>query len=296
MNSTRQQQSLITPDSNIMRRVVSKETLSKFYSICPPFQTGVFQFTSDHWNCFREMNSPSKKAGAFFFQFKADQNNDFQYLPQGCVTMIFNCSNPEDSIFIGLQTEMCNTISLKKDNVYFGVDLYSIFGMSGNIMYTRDLLNAVVGFNDVFPGDDLPELISSTKGFFDRIEVFKIEYNTMIDDKYVPGLAEECAVLLCNSGGNIHISELEAETLYTKRYIQQKFTDQYGISPKLYGRIRRFHQALLMMAWVRTKSTSYIAAENGYYDQSHFIKEFKYFTSYSPERYIKQCLTGEERL
>lgn len=40
----------------------------------------------------------------------------------------------------------------------------------------------------------------------------------------------------------------------------------------------------------REQSIAHIAAESGYYDQSHFIKEFKRFTGFTPEQYRKEIL------
>jgi len=70
---------------------------------------------------------------------------------------------------------------------------------------------------------------------------------------------------------------------FSERYIQKLFLDYVGITPKRFFNIRRFNKSLEL---VRTSSASLtsIAYECGYYDQAHFIKEFKTFTGLTPSQ------------
>jgi AraC-like DNA-binding protein len=68
------------------------------------------------------------------------------------------------------------------------------------------------------------------------------------------------------------------------RYMQQLFVQYTGLSPKLYSQINRFQNSLQLVRAGNTSLTS-IAYECGYSDQSHFIKEFKAFTGYTPSGY-----------
>jgi AraC-like DNA-binding protein len=68
------------------------------------------------------------------------------------------------------------------------------------------------------------------------------------------------------------------------RYMQQLFLQYTGLTPKLYHQINRFQNSLQLIRAANTSLTS-IAYECGYADQSHFIKEFKVFTGYTPSDY-----------
>jgi AraC-like DNA-binding protein len=75
----------------------------------------------------------------------------------------------------------------------------------------------------------------------------------------------------------------------TPRYLQKLFLQCTGVTPKFYGKINRFQTTLRRMNQKEETLTS-IAYDCGYFDQSHFIREFKSFTGltpseYSPERY-----------
>jgi len=67
----------------------------------------------------------------------------------------------------------------------------------------------------------------------------------------------------------------------TSRYLRKIFLQHTGLTPKLYAKINRFQNSLVMMGRKDNSLTS-IAYESGYYDQSHFIRDFKSFTGFSP--------------
>jgi AraC-like DNA-binding protein len=67
------------------------------------------------------------------------------------------------------------------------------------------------------------------------------------------------------------------------RNFERKFIDEVGMSPKLYSRITRFFYTVEnKMMYPQRKWTS-IAHDSGYFDQAHFIRECKEFSSRTPE-------------
>lgn len=70
----------------------------------------------------------------------------------------------------------------------------------------------------------------------------------------------------------------------TSRYLQKLFLQYTGLTPKLYSKIHRFQNSLRLVAKKDTSLTS-IAYDCGYFDQSHFIREFKSFTGLTPSGY-----------
>lgn len=71
----------------------------------------------------------------------------------------------------------------------------------------------------------------------------------------------------------------------TSRYLQKLFLQYTGLTPKLYSKINRFQNSLRLVARKNASLTS-IAYECGYFDQSHFIREFKSFTGVTPSGYL----------
>jgi AraC-like DNA-binding protein len=70
----------------------------------------------------------------------------------------------------------------------------------------------------------------------------------------------------------------------TARYMQKLFLQYTGLTPKLYSKINRFQHSLRLVTQKDISLTS-IAYDCGYFDQSHFIREFKSFTGLTPSGY-----------
>lgn len=77
------------------------------------------------------------------------------------------------------------------------------------------------------------------------------------------------------------IRSLSARFGFSERYIQKLFSNWVGITPQKYFAVRRFNKSLELVRSSGESLTS-IAFECGYYDQAHFIKEFKSYTGLTP--------------
>lgn len=77
------------------------------------------------------------------------------------------------------------------------------------------------------------------------------------------------------------IQNLSAHSGFSERYIQKLFIDWVGITPQKFFSVQRFNKSLALIRSSNAPLTS-IAFECGYYDQAHFIKEFKSYTGLTP--------------
>lgn len=76
----------------------------------------------------------------------------------------------------------------------------------------------------------------------------------------------------------------------SSRYLQKLFVKYCGVSPNLFSRISRFQKSLQLVAKQNLPLTA-IVYECGYYDQSHFIKDFKYFSGVAPSHFQAESST-----
>jgi len=83
------------------------------------------------------------------------------------------------------------------------------------------------------------------------------------------------------------ISDVAEEVGLSQRRFIQVFTEEVGVSPKLFHRIQRFQKALRLMEKRETGILD-IALTCGFYDQAHFIKEFRAFSGLTPTAYLVQ--------
>lgn len=88
--------------------------------------------------------------------------------------------------------------------------------------------------------------------------------------------------------GNVNIKDLAYQANMSLKRFEVRFTEQVGISPKLFARITRFNYALIFIMKNTSKSWSDVAYHCGYYDQMHFIKEFKEFAGNTPANFYKK--------
>ena len=73
-----------------------------------------------------------------------------------------------------------------------------------------------------------------------------------------------------------------------KRSLQRLFNEYVGVSPKWVIQRYRLHEATAQMVPGQTVDWSQLAVELGYFDQAHFIKDFKAIVGLTPAEYAKQ--------
>jgi AraC-like DNA-binding protein len=95
-----------------------------------------------------------------------------------------------------------------------------------------------------------------------------------------------CVARLETTRGALPIARLEASTGLSGRQIERKFAHHIGVAPKTFARIVRF-RSLLSTVWATGPSDwAGLAAEAGYADQPHLVREFRNFAGLSPTAYF----------
>jgi len=75
--------------------------------------------------------------------------------------------------------------------------------------------------------------------------------------------------------------------LSQRRFIQV-FKAGVGMTPKLFSRVQRFQRARTLIDHMGSSDWIDIAMECGYFDQSHLINDFRFFSNQSPAEYVRQ--------
>jgi AraC-like DNA-binding protein len=105
------------------------------------------------------------------------------------------------------------------------------------------------------------------------------------------GIPAMAGYILLNAG-NCSIEKIACRANMSIKTFERKFTEQVGISPKLFSRILRFNSAVALKLSDPHRSWTDIAHHCGYYDQMHFIKECKLFAGATPTRFFKHAAPG----
>lgn len=74
----------------------------------------------------------------------------------------------------------------------------------------------------------------------------------------------------------------------SQKHLISQFKKYVGLTPKYSQRILRFNEILQKVKQEKKVSWAKIAYECGFTDQSYFIKEFKHFSGFNPQEFIKQ--------
>jgi AraC-like DNA-binding protein len=130
--------------------------------------------------------------------------------------------------------------------------------------------------------DEIYHLILEASDSNDRIKIM---------NEYLKGLpfqinpvenALECIFL---SNGMLTIASICERFGITERQLERHFKKYIGLSPKFYARLIRFSY-IFQIAQEKKLSWTEVGLESGFYDQPHFIKNFKAFTGEDPSRYF----------
>ncbi|TGL75659.1 AraC family transcriptional regulator [Leptospira jelokensis] len=103
-----------------------------------------------------------------------------------------------------------------------------------------------------------------------------------------------CMETILESNGNSEIKTIANSIGMSERTLQRKFQQYVGLTPKQFATIIRFQSSLQEMKGNQNLKLTEIAYENGYSDQSHFIRQFKSFTKEKPFQFRekKETMSG----
>jgi AraC-like DNA-binding protein len=113
------------------------------------------------------------------------------------------------------------------------------------------------------------------------IETFLL--SKLTERRTIDSITKSCVDIIFQSQGKIGSTELADKMNISRRNMERKFTSAIGMSPKQLARVARLQATLKMLEQKDSTTLTEIAYENGYFDQAHFIKDFREFTGMSPK-------------
>jgi AraC-like DNA-binding protein len=101
---------------------------------------------------------------------------------------------------------------------------------------------------------------------------------------------------LMKVSGNIPIERVASMACLSLRQLERVSKERIGLPPKLFARLVRFSKAYRYYETSPKKTWTSIAHECGYYDQMHFIRDFKQFAGMPPGAIEKELTEAPVRL
>jgi AraC-like DNA-binding protein len=219
---------------------------------------------------------------------------------------------PDTSLVIGLQYKgkLAQVINGKEENLsVIGVtglqDGYRLFKGSANIgtvlVYFKET-GAAAFFNqpvnELFAQSlaldhffdrsllrEISEQLATAETDLQRIQVTELFLISQLKDVTGDILVTAAIMLIRQSKGMMRMKDLAEKLNISQSPFEKRFRRVVGASPKKFASIVRLQTVI--NEFPSTLSMTEIGYRIGYYDQAHFIKDFKNFTGETPEKFFQ---------
>ena len=150
----------------------------------------------------------------------------------------------------------------------------------------NELFNLSISLDNIFDKNKIAEveekLTIATKDK-QRIKIVEQFFVSQLKDIETDKLIVEAVKLIYQTNGTIRIKELNERLFISQSPFEKRFRKVVGTTAKKFASIVRFNTVLDSLK--ETKSLIEICYENDFFDQAHFIKDFKQFTGDTPEKF-----------
>jgi len=163
--------------------------------------------------------------------------------------------------------------------------LYSLFGVSAQELTDNPISLSLLS---VHKTRELQEQLLNAGSAEKMIELLdEYIFSLITKVKTSIEIIEYATVEIAKNPAKEVLANVQKELYITERTFQRLFEKNIGIAPSLYRRICQFNSAFQQLNNRRFSKLSDIAFDNGYADQSHYIRWFKEFTNITPKDYMK---------
>ncbi|MCG8688707.1 MAG: helix-turn-helix domain-containing protein [Desulfobacterales bacterium] len=248
-------------------------------------------------------SAPLKHLIKYFWVFESQSPVILNHtlLPVSNIDLIFNlCSptvyekrkkvfeTPGNTFFSGLRSE---PIIMKQSGLiftlgvaFFPAGFFPFFGIP-----VSEFKNITVGLQDILPKktERITQALMKEETTLAKIRVLEQFFMELLNEKNL--LPQKSGRLLNqfyreNTGVNAFCDGYGIHP----RKLERIFNRYVGTSPKGFLRLNRFQSALNSLLKDEHLPLTRLAYDFDYYDQPHFIRDFKAFTGASPSRFLKE--------
>ncbi len=232
------------------------------------------------------------------FHFGSDKSNiryEFPNSPNRNYTF-----HKHDSWLGGMHNEPLNCLFGKDVNtivaIFTSVGVHHLLKDNAtgiiNQGFSLDALGMKKRFADL--SEKLETVVEKTKAL-QLVETYLLKYFSHLKIPFSVKDMSPVANYICQQKGVVTIKHLEDKFHISRRWLEKQFAAQIGFSPKEYARITRFKaivgQVVTTPSFIPSGiSLSKLISDYGYYDQSHFIRDFKEYAGQTPFQFFKSLM------
>jgi AraC-like DNA-binding protein len=226
-------------------------------------------------------------------------------VPDGCMEMIFHYGDlyqqypPEGIAHLQPRSFVFGQITVPLEIAPTGITgiIAARFQPDGffpfSAMPLASMNDRAVALTELFgiEGGLLEEKVMQARNNAERIQLIEsFLCRKLQTEDSINRVAHSAVQALLDSCGQNTIHELAAQLQVNRRQLERKFSTATGMSPKQYSKLLRLQNAFKLIGQGTFQHLTELALEAGYYDQAHFIKDFREFTGVSPRQFYADSL------
>jgi AraC-like DNA-binding protein len=174
-------------------------------------------------------------------------------------------------------------------------NLLVVFNEGGTAAFSRipahELFGLTISSENLFLSAELSEILerlAEAKTNRDRVDVVEAFLRRKLTNTQAVALISNAIQLIKQQSGIIRIRDLAISLHISQDAFEKRFRTLIGSTPKQYASIIRLRN--LIGKYPSYTSLTEASYEAGYFDQSHFIKEFRLFTGRAPKDFFKSSM------
>lgn len=218
---------------------------------------------------------------ACYWELKSTEQLKEDYLykavSDGCIDILWDVQNPAHLFITGFSKNYSEFL-LRKNFHIRGIRFYPaaiklLFKLDAN-----EITGSLFKLADVLPilANTFQEIIAAEKSSWEKIEQGLSRY--LLSAKELDSRLAEAMSIIYSNKGHINLESDLKDVGLSPRQLRRLFQYYIGESPKIFCSVVRFQNYLQSNLTVKPNSFY----DFGYYDQAHFIKEFKTMSGSTP--------------
>jgi AraC-like DNA-binding protein len=160
-----------------------------------------------------------------------------------------------------------------------------------------DLTARMIEVDDVLGGEGsrLRERLGATSDWQSRFDIVEDFVTRRANHLPSPELEFAYRQLALSHGGG-RIAALAEEIGWSRKHLVDRFRSEFGLGPKSIARMMRFHHACALARTGTAFGWAGIAADSGFSDQAHLVREFTALAGEPPTAWARRLALTESRL
>ncbi len=235
------------------------------------------------------------------------KNQKQKIVPDGCIEMTFNFGDKikrytsdndfvlhPNAMIMGQRTK--SYYILPTGNVRtFAICFYPIGFVNFVNIPLQNLVDKETPIEELFETAEAKELeqqmhlARDTQQRISIIESFLL--SKLSENSRISNIVKSTVDALLKTNGSSAINVILKNDISKRRQLERHFKKQIGISPKQLVKAIRLQATLQLLLNRKSETLTEIAYEHEYFDQSHFIKDFKELVGVTPKE-----LAGNENM